>query len=150
VPGLYGEKNVKWIDRIQLSASNEQGFYENQGWGPDFVVQTQSRFTAPDFARPLPMAPVVLKGTAFGGDRGVSKVEVSVDDGASWAPATIDYSGSRLTWSLWSYRWTPSRPGEHRLVVRTGDGAGKPQVDKDRTSGPEGATGLHRVTARIG
>ncbi|MGI9032165.1 MAG: molybdopterin-dependent oxidoreductase [Acidimicrobiales bacterium] len=48
VPGLYGEKNVKWIDRIQLSATNEQGFYENQGWGPDFVVQTQSRFTAPD------------------------------------------------------------------------------------------------------
>jgi DMSO/TMAO reductase YedYZ molybdopterin-dependent catalytic subunit len=43
-PDLCGEKNVKWIDRIRLSATEEQGFYENQGWGPDFVVKTQSRF----------------------------------------------------------------------------------------------------------
>ncbi len=149
VPGLYGEKNVKWVDRIQLSATKEQGFYENQGWGPDFTVRTQSRFTAPDFARPLPMAGAVLRGTAFAGDRGVSKVEVSVDDGATWAPATIDYAGSRLTWSLWSYRWTPDRPGPHQLVVRTYDGAGAPQIDKSKASGPEGATGLHRVTANV-
>lgn len=149
VPGLYGEKNVKWIDRIRLSATEEQGFYENQGWGPDFVVQTQSRFTAPPFDKPLPMAPVMLRGTAFAGDRGVARVEVSEDGGASWKPAVIDYAGSRLTWSLWSYRWTPSRPGEHSLVVRAFDGNGTPQVDKDRKSGPEGATGLHKVTARI-
>ncbi len=149
VPGLYGEKNVKWIDRIQLSATNEQGFYENQGWGPDFNVRTQSRFTAPNFAHPLPMAGAVLRGTAFAGDRGVSKVEVSVDDGATWQPATVDYAGSRLTWSLWSYQWTPDRPGPHQLVVRTVDGAGAPQIDKSKASGPEGATGLHRVTANV-
>ena len=149
VPGLYGEKNVKWIDRIRLSATEEQGFYENQGWGPDFTVRTQSRFTAPDFGRPLPMAGAVLRGTAFAGDRGVARVEVSVDDGASWQPARIDYSGSRLTWSLWSYQWTPSRPGEHRLVVRAYDGLGAGQIEKDKSSGPEGATGLHRVTALV-
>ncbi len=149
VPGLYGEKNVKWIDRIRLSATEEQGFYENQGWGPDFVVKTQSRFTAPDFARPLPMAGALMRGTAFAGDRGVANVEVSVDDGASWQPARIDYSGSRLTWSLWSYQWNPSRPGEHRLVVRASDRTGATQIELDRSSGPEGATGLHRVTARV-
>ena len=150
VPGLYGEKNVKWIDRIRLSTTEEQGFYENQGWGPDFTVRTQSRFTAPDFARPLPMAGAVLRGTAFAGDRGVSKVEVSVDDGATWQSATLDYAPSRLTWSLWSYRWEPSRPGEHRLVVRAVDGTGAPQIEKQKTSGPEGATGLHRVTPMVG
>ena len=76
-------------------------------------------------------------------------MEVSVDDGASWQPARIDYSGSRLTWSLWSYQWTPSRPGEHRLVVRASDRTGATQIEQDRSSGPEGATGLHRVTARV-
>lgn len=150
VPGLYGEKNVKWINRINLSATNEQGFYEHQGWGPDFVVQTQSRFSAPSFDRPLPLAPVMLKGTAFAGDRGVAVVEVSVDDGATCRPATVDYSGSRLTWTLWSYAWTPDRPGEHRLVVRGTDGTGAVQTSKERASGPEGATGYHRVLARIG
>ena len=59
-------------------------------------------------------------------------VEVSVDDGASWKPATVDYAGSRLTWSLWSYQWKPDRPGQHKLVVRTFDGAGRPQIDKNK------------------
>ena len=149
VPGLYGEKNVKWIDRIEVSKTNEKGFYENQGWGPDFTVQTQSRFTAPAFDRPLAAAPMMLRGTAFAGDRGVSKVEVSADDGATWQPATIDYAGTRLTWNLWSYQWTPTRQGDHRLVVRATDGAGNLQTDKDRTSGPEGATGLHKITAKV-
>jgi len=63
-----------------------------------------------------------------------------------------DYTGrlaSRLTWTLWSFAWTPNRPGDHRLVVRATDGTGALQIAKDRTSGPEGATGLHRVMARI-
>ncbi len=150
VPGLYGEKNVKWVDRIELSKRNEKGFYEKQGWGPDFVVKTQSRFTAPAFDGVLPMAPVRLMGTAFAGDRGVSRVEVSLDDGGTWRPAVLDYPGSLLTWSLWSFQWVPDRAGEHRLVVRATDGAGAPQVAMERPSGPEGASGLHRVTAKIG
>ena len=97
----------------------------------------------------MPMAGALLRGTAFAGDRGASKVEVSVDDGASWQPARIDYSGSRLTWRLWSYQWNPSRPGEHRLVVRAFDGTGTTQIEENKSSGPEGATGLHRVTARV-
>ena len=52
VPGLYGEKHVKWIDRIHVSARDEKGYYERNGWGPDFVVQTQCRFTAPDLTAP--------------------------------------------------------------------------------------------------
>ena len=95
------------------------------------------------------MAPVTLRGTAFAGDRGVSKIEVSADDGATWQTAVIDYAGTRLTWNLWSYQWTPMRPGEHRLAVRATDGAGALQTDKQRSSGPEGATGLHKVTAQI-
>ena len=71
------------------------------------------------------IVPGLLRGTAFAGDRGVGKVEVSVDDGASWQPARIDYSGSRPTF----------------------DRTGVTQIEQDRSSGPEGGTGLHRVTA---
>ncbi len=48
-----------------------------------------------------------------------------------------------------SYQWTPTRPGEHRLAVRATDGTGALQTDKERSSGPEGATGFHKVTAQI-
>src|SRR5215831_20562251 len=43
VPGYFGEKNVKWLTRIEVTDANAKGFYEAQGWGPDFIVPTRSR-----------------------------------------------------------------------------------------------------------
>ncbi len=150
VPGLFGEKNVKWVTTIELVDANAKGFYEQQGWGPDFVVPTRSRFTEPDFTQPLPMGgPVTLRGTAFAGDRGVSSVEVSKDDGKTWDRADLEYSTSRLAWVLWRYDWQPERPGEIPLMVRATDGKGQPQTAEQRGVAPQGATGYHRVVARL-
>ncbi|MGH8571530.1 MAG: molybdopterin-dependent oxidoreductase, partial [Gammaproteobacteria bacterium] len=150
VPGLFGEKNVKWVTRIDLVTEDAKGFYEQQGWGPSFVVPTLSRFTEPDFGAPMKAgAPVTLRGTAFAGDRGVGTVEVSVDDGATWQPAQLEYTGSPLAWVLWRYDWRPDRPGEYPLLVRASDRSGAPQVAEQRPSVPEGATGYHRVMARV-
>src|SRR5438105_6675528 len=38
VPGYFGEKHVKWLTRIELTGDNVKGFYETQGWGPDFMT----------------------------------------------------------------------------------------------------------------
>ncbi len=150
VPGLFGEKNVKWVTRIDLVTEDAKGFYEQQGWGPSFVVPTLSRFTEPSFARPLKAgAPVTLRGSAFAGDRGVGGVEISVDDGATWQPAQLEYAGSPLAWVLWRYDWRPDRPGEYPLLVRATDQAGAPQDPRQRPSVPEGATGYHRVMANV-
>ncbi len=150
VPGLFGEKNVKWITRIELVAEDAKGFYEQQGWGPNFVVPTHARFDAPDFGQPSAVgASVALKGVAFAGSRGVSKVEVSLDDGKTWQAAQIDTPGTKLTWALWHYDWRPDKPGEYKLVVRATDGDGAPQTAAERGTVPQGATGYHKVTARI-
>lgn len=150
VPGLFGEKNVKWVTRIDLVTEETKGFYEQQGWGPSFVVPTQSRFTEPGFGRPLKAgAPVTLRGTAFAGNRGVGGVEVSVDDGATWQRAQLEYASSPLAWVLWRYDWRPDRSGEHPLLVRATDRAGTPQDPRQRPSVPEGATGYHRVMAQV-
>jgi hypothetical protein len=93
--------------------------------------------------------PVMLKGIAFGGSRGISRVEVSLDDGKSWQAASINYSSSPLEWALWSYDWHPAEPGEHKLIVRAVDGAGELQTSEERWTAPSGATGYHRVTARV-
>ena len=151
VPGLFGEKNVKWITRIELVDHDAKGFYETQGWGPKFVQPTRSRFDAPDFAGPLRMGETVpLLGIAYGGDRGVSKVEVSTDDGKTWREAGITHDGSKLAWSIWSHDWRPEVPGEYRLVVRATDGEGELQTSEVRRVGSGmGATGLHKVTASV-
>ena len=151
VPGLFGEKNVKWVTRIELVDHDAKGFYETQGWGPNFVQPTRSRFDAPDFARPLRMGETVgLLGIAYGGDRGVSKVEVSTDDGRNWREARITHQGSKLAWSVWSHDWRPEEIGEYNLVVRATDGDGELQTSEVRRVGSGmGATGLHKVTARV-
>ncbi|MGI8550941.1 MAG: hypothetical protein ACR2PL_09170 [Dehalococcoidia bacterium] len=88
---------------------------------------------------------VELKGVAVAGDRGISQVEVSVDDGKSWRVAKLDYPGMRLSWALWSLGWRPAQPGEYMLVVRATDGNGALQTAKERGSGPEPATGYHKL-----
>ncbi len=151
VPGLFGEKSVKWVTRVELVDYEAKGFYETQGWGPNFVQPTRSRIDAPDFSRPLRAGETVpLLGIAYGGDRGISKVEVSTDDGRNWREARIDHQGSKLSWSVWSHDWRPEGPGAYSLVVRATDGDGELQTSEVRRAGSGmGTTGLHRVTARV-
>src|SRR5438132_6292218 len=81
VPGYFGEKHVKWLTRIELTGADAKGFYETQGWGPDFITPTRSRIDVPDhesrFSLGQLSGPIQVKGIAFGGDRGISRVEIS-------------------------------------------------------------------------
>jgi DMSO/TMAO reductase YedYZ molybdopterin-dependent catalytic subunit len=164
VPGLYGEKNPKWLTRIELLDEADGrlhrrhgcGFYKEQGWGRQGdSIPTHSRFDAPQvrgdhFDAPFQVGKTVeLRGMAFGGDRGISKVEISSDDGETWDDAEITKPGTKLSWSLWSYQWTPDEEGETRMVVRATDGEGKLQISEYRDQVPDGATGLHSVRAIV-
>jgi DMSO/TMAO reductase YedYZ molybdopterin-dependent catalytic subunit len=150
VPGMVGEKSVKWLTRIELRDTEAKQFYERQGWGPVFVVNTTSRFDAPDFSEPVDFAtPIELRGMAFGGARGIQRVEVSTDDGLSWSRAELTYQSSPLAWVQWRFEWRPKVPGTYKLVVRAVDGTGGIQSGEDESSGPEPATGYHRVTATL-
>ena len=164
VPGLYGEKNPKWLTRIELLDEADGrlhrrhgcGFYKEQGWGRQGdSIPTHSRFDAPQvrgdhFEAPFQVGkPVEVRGMAFGGDRGISKVEVSSDDGETWDDAEIIKPGTKLSWSLWSYQWMPDEEGETTFVVRATDGNGKLQISAYRDQVPDGATGLHHVRALV-
>ena len=164
VPGLYGEKSAKWLTRLEvvdqsdprLQTRHGLGFYREQGWDLDSAIPTQSRIDAPlvqseRFAEPFQVGKTAeLRGMAFGGDRGISKVEISTDDGQHWAVAEIHQPGTRISWSLWRYRWTPAEPtGATRVIVRATDGNRQPQIAVDRPPMPSGATGLHRVRAQV-
>jgi DMSO/TMAO reductase YedYZ molybdopterin-dependent catalytic subunit len=164
VPGRYGEKNPKWLTRIEvlneadgrLVKRHGCGFYKEQGWGREGDhVPTHSRFDAPQVAGDHFEASfqvgrsTELRGMAIGGDRGISKVEVSDDGGETWDEAKITQPGTKISWSLWSYWWTPDEEGDPELVVRATDGNGTLQISEYRDQVPDGATGLHRVKAKV-
>ena len=153
VPGYFGEKHVKWLTRIELTDADAKGFYERQGWGPDFITPTRSRIDVPDNWSSVSLGKLTgaieVKGIAYGGDRGISRVELSFDNGESWRDAEIYYSGGNLAWSLWKAQWMPAAAGDYSLVVRATDGEGDVQEwDEDR--GPfSGVAGLHNISVRV-
>jgi len=158
VPGLYGEKNVKWVTRIEVVDFDAKGFYEQQGWGPNFVIPTRSDIFGPrwvrrrgdNFVEPFVAGRMaIIRGRAFAGDRGIQKVEFSADDGETWRGVRIDYPGTKLTWTFWSADWLPEEPGQYTLVSRATDGMGAPQPSETRGIVPQGATGYHRVVATV-
>jgi DMSO/TMAO reductase YedYZ molybdopterin-dependent catalytic subunit len=152
VPGYFGEKHVKWLTRIEVTDNNAKGFYETQGWGPDFIAPTRSRIDVPDhesrFSLSKSSEPIEVKGIAYGGDRGISKVELSFDDGKTWNPAEIYYNGGDLAWSLWKSQM-PNQPGDYTLVVRATDGEGNVQEWEEDRSPSSGATGFHKIVVHV-
>ncbi len=167
VPGIYGERSAKWVTRLEFLAAGDPrltinrhgvkgvGFYTEQGWGPNIFVPTTSRIDSPPvagdhFETSFKLGqPAELRGMAYGGDKGISKVELSFDDGRSWREVPITAPGTMISWSLWSYRWTPEQMGETALLVRAHNAAGDPQIVQFRDQVPHGATGLHRVRGRV-
>ncbi len=150
VPGRFGEKSVKWLTRIEVVSEDKQGFYERQGWGPTFTPQPFSRFDAPSDRQTLAAgAATHLHGVAFGGDRGIGRVEISTDDGRTWQDARLDYQKGAVVWTLWSLDWQPTSAGEYRLAVRAVDGNGVYQTSDSRGIAPDGATGYHRITVQV-
>jgi DMSO/TMAO reductase YedYZ molybdopterin-dependent catalytic subunit len=160
VPGMYGEKNVKWVSRVSVETTDKEGFYEQQGWGPTFIPPTRSDIFTPSYTNRPGVGyffrnsfaigqTVEIKGRAFAGDRGIRSVEYSVDSQATWAPAEIYYPGTDLTWALWRFEWTPDSPGEHVILTRAVDGTGAPQPGEPRSYIPDGAGGYHIVRATV-
>jgi DMSO/TMAO reductase YedYZ molybdopterin-dependent catalytic subunit len=153
VPGYFGEKHVKWLTRIEVTDANAKGFYETQGWGPDFIAPTRSRIDVPDHESRFSIRElrpsVEVKGMAYGADRGISRVEVSLDDGKTWRDAEIYYAGGDLAWSLWRTDWIPEQPGDYRLAVRATDGEGDVQEWEPDRSPFSGPTGFHKIVVHV-
>jgi DMSO/TMAO reductase YedYZ molybdopterin-dependent catalytic subunit len=155
VPGYFGEKHVKWLTRIELTDKNAKGFYETQGWGPNFITPTRSRIDVPDYDSRFSISqlqqPIEVKGMAYGGDRGISRVELSFDDEKSWRDAEIYYSGGNLAWSLWKARdgWMPDALGDYVLVVRATDGQGAVQKWEEDRGWFSGVTGFHKIVVHV-
>jgi DMSO/TMAO reductase YedYZ molybdopterin-dependent catalytic subunit len=153
VPGYFGEKHVKWLTRIELADANAKGFYEAQGWGPDFIAPTRSRIDVPEYDSGFSLSelrqPIEVKGIAYGGDRGISRVEVSFDGGKSWRDTDLYYSGGALAWSLWKTSWTPGTAGDYMLVVRATDGEGDTQEWYEERGPFSGTAGLHQTVVHV-
>ena len=149
VPGLYGYVSAcKWITEIELSTFTAfDAYWVPRGWAQQAPIKTESRIDTPRDGKSRPAGSVVVGGVAWAQHRGITKVEVQVDDGA-WVETTLAATVSSDTWREWSYAWQAS-PGEHRLRVRATDGTGATQTSTPASPAPDGASGWHSIRVNI-
>jgi DMSO/TMAO reductase YedYZ molybdopterin-dependent catalytic subunit len=148
--GTYGMKNPKWIVRIEVMNAPSKGFWQEQGWDEQGIVQTMAQITTPHDGARLPAGPITVAGVAFTGARGIKQVEVSADGGNTWNSAQLLPSQGLYAWSFWQLSWQPPRAAVYTLSVRATDGTGALQPKNRTDPFPSGATGYHEVRIRAG
>ena len=145
--GRYGMKHPKWLTRIELVNRAVSSYWSQRGWNPDAPVQVFTRIDTPQLT--VPSGPVRVGGVAFAGDRGISRVELSVDGGATWQPAQLEPALSPLTWVRWVATWIPPAPGTYALAARAFEADGAPQEAETRTLNARGSTGYGRREVKV-
>lgn len=136
IPGWIGGRMVKWLCKIVVSATPSDNFYHfndnrimppeidaeraaAEGWWykPEYIfneLNINSAIGAPAHGevlcvqRSASSQPFTLRGYAYtGGGRAITRVEVSVDDGCSWALAQLQRPekptkyGRQWCWVFW-------------------------------------------------
>jgi len=131
VPGHYGMASVKWLTRIEAVREPFRGYWQTTDYGywarvdgkpvrePLGEMQIKSQITRPRVFETLqPNEIYTVAGVAWAGERDVTSVSVSTDNGQGWSEATLLDPARRYSWRRWTFDWlTPSAPG--RFILRS-------------------------------
>jgi DMSO/TMAO reductase YedYZ molybdopterin-dependent catalytic subunit len=149
IPGLYGYVSAtKWLKEIELTTWEAfDGYWVPLGWAKEAPILTQSRIDVPQRGATVQPGTVAIAGVAWAPDRGISRVEVRIDDGP-WQPAEITQPLADAAWVQWKLAWAAD-PGSHRITVRATDGTGEAQTDEQTRPAPDGARGHHSIEVRV-
>lgn len=142
VPGWSGNWWIKWVDEIEVMDHMPSLFYQH-----DYFILAESATDASkqsitamgvrciildplDEDSPLPRGEHMVRGRAWSGQGAIMRVEVSIDDGATWVDAHLEEPREKWLWVRWSWLWKADTPGQYRIIARATDEAGRvqPQV----------------------
>jgi DMSO/TMAO reductase YedYZ molybdopterin-dependent catalytic subunit len=159
IPGKYGMKQPKWITEIEFVDREFTGYWEARGWSNEAWRKVNSGFFYP---RPSGgildilslnssakvSAPIDIYGWALAGPSGIKRVQVSLDNAATWHEAQIVSNESPYIWTVWKYRLAPSKAGDFVIRVRATDGVGVVQPESDPQTG-SGMSGQPRMKLEV-
>ena len=137
VPGRFAVADVKWLVGARAVAEPFTGVFQTDEYvyrdargtpdGPVTTLHVKSLITAPEPDAVLVLGTkVTVRGWAWSGGVPVRQVLVRVDD-EGWHRAGLERPSGPYAWTGWSLRWTPRRPGRHRLLARATDARGETQ-----------------------
>ena len=89
---------TKWLTEIELTTLEAfDAYWIPLGWAKQGPILTQSRIDVPTSGARVRPGTVAVAGVAWAPDRGVSAVEIQVDE-EGWQPAELSTPISDATW----------------------------------------------------
>lgn len=146
VPGYIGARSVKWIDRIAVQDHPSDNYFQATAYrllppeadpgtaGPadGFAlgsIAVNSDILTPDDGATIPAGRTTVSGYALAGDdRGIARVDVSLDGGGSWRQADLDENPGPWSWRHWQLA-LDLPPGELDITARAWDTAAAVQPE---------------------
>ena len=148
VPGWYGMASVKWLRRLVITDRPFDGFFQSLQYTrwerldgtptltPVTEMHVKSVIVDPEIdGRVAAGRAYTVRGLAWTGRGTVTKVEVSTDDGKTWADAQVTSPAARGTWRSWEFVWRSPSAATQALMSRATDSEGQQQPltrDRDR------------------
>jgi DMSO/TMAO reductase YedYZ molybdopterin-dependent catalytic subunit len=135
VPGWVGINNIKWVGRIEVSDRQIDVPTTTKTYvleGPDYPAkvvlrqQTIKSAVALPWGARLPVGRHRLRGFAWSPVGRISRVEVSLDRGATWQPAALGEPNLPRAWVRWEFEWN-APAGDHVILSRATDDRGNTQ-----------------------
>lgn len=141
VPGWYGMAAVKWVNRLIVTSSPFNGYYQSVDYAlwkrvdgiptrvPITTMQTKASIARPAPQEIIPLhTPYRVFGAAWSGEAEIARVEVSVDGGEHWQMAQLLGDALPFAWRLWEYHAPAfTRPGSYTIMARATDTQGNTQ-----------------------
>ncbi len=101
-PGSFGAKQPAWVIEMEVIDRPLEDFWDDRGWDTTPPMDVDSTIFFPnEIVHASVGTPLEIGGAAFGGTR-ISKVEVTIDGGATWSQANIVESiDADHVWVFW-------------------------------------------------
>jgi len=129
IPDRYGMKNAKWIVNLKPMTQAYVDWYGQRNWSQTGIVKTMARIDVPAPEAKVPPGQAQVAGVAYGGNRGIAKVELSADGGQTWQPAKLTPGPGQDTFLQWAGTFQIAAGQTVQLVSRATDGTGALQTE---------------------
>ncbi len=145
VPGWEGAYAMKWLTTLRVVDREFDGFWvatayryptkrvapgaavDPKDMGPLTGLAVKSLITKPLQGTTVAPGKIDVAGFAWAGDNNISRVDVSVDDGATWQPARLAGENARYTWRRFEAQVDASKSESYLIMSRATDSAGRTQ-----------------------
>lgn len=144
VPGWVADDWMKYVVELEVRADEPPDFYYATAYRYPTTPGAPGAPIPADQMKPMTTLPVksligslepgqVLRagrrevvGVAFSGDRGIGRVDVSVDGGSTWLETALEGPSTPYGFRVFRLPWKAG-PGRHVVLSRATDGAGATQ-----------------------